>query len=346
MVTGGAGFIGSNLVRALLQRGVEVSVLHLPGDNLINLRGLDVRLVPGSVLDSSAVRRALEGCRQLYHLAAIFALWLPDMDLMRRVNVEGTVNVLKTARALGIEKTVYCSSIALFGGQGPGRLATEDSPYALGDTGSYYAETKKMAHDAVLDIAREGMNITIAAPCGPLGPGDYGPTPTGRALTSAINLPVALHIDTVSNMIDVRDVAEGHVLAMEKGAPGRSYLLGRHNISYGELSAMALRFAGLRKPVIRPPRFLRFFAGHAARAYSRIISRRPPLLTPAEVRIAEKGLAADCSRAERELGLSVRPLEVSVRDALVWFSRNGYITHKKGLQNILRGGDNPLPADL
>ncbi|ACL02585.1 NAD-dependent epimerase/dehydratase [Desulfatibacillum aliphaticivorans] len=335
MVTGGAGFIGSNLVRQLIEKGVNVRVFHLPGDDLRNLSGLDVELMEGNVLDVDSIKRCMSGCHQVYHLAAIYALWIPNMQLMHKVNVEGARNVMRLAGELDVEKTVYCSSIALFGGQGPDKDADENSPFALGDSGSYYAWTKYASHQVVAAFCEKGLNATIVAPCGPLGPGDYGPTPTGRILTSAVNMPVVFRFRSIANMVDVRDVAAGHILAMEKGEPGRSYLLGGENLAYETIVRTALEIAGMKKLLLPAPAPLARAAGSLLLRYSQAVSKKPPLLTPSEVNIGTKGLRADCSRAKKELGYTPRPLRQSIRDALVWFAKNGYITNKKASKNLL-----------
>lgn len=340
LVTGSAGFIGSHVVRALLAAGHRVRALHLPGERLDNLRGLDVERWPGDVTDADGMRRAVHGCDHVFHLAAIYALWLPKPERMRQVNVEGTRNVLRAALEAGVERVVYTSSIAVFGGQGRDRSATERSPFALGPTGDLYSRTKLESHQVALDFAAKGLDVTIVAPCGPLGPGDIGPTPTGRLLISAINMPMPVLVETATNFADVRDMARAHVLAAQRGRTGESYLLGNENVPLEALVKMALGFAGLRRPVVQLPPGLVKGAAHGLLALANA-RKRPPLVTPAALEIAKLGLRADCSKAVRELGMPQRPIAASVRDALIWFAANGYITSRRARRNLLRMQSSP-----
>lgn len=337
LVTGAAGFIGSHVVRALVADGHDVRALHLPSDDLRNLRGLPIELVSGDVTDAAAVRAAVTGTSWVFHLAAIYALWMKDPSRMRRVNVEGTRTVLAAARDAGA-RVVHTSSIARFGGQGRGRRATEDSPYALGPTGDTYANTKNEAHEVAVAASRE-HDVVIVAPTGPIGPGDVGPTPTGKLLLECATMPVAVLVDTVSNFADVRAMARAHVTAAERGERGRVYLLGERDVSLVEMTRIAHDVLGV--PLARLRRVVVPYAaasafGHAALAYTTLVSGRTPLLTPAAVRIARLGLAADCARARRELAMPSMPIEGAVRDALAWFAREGYVRDHALARRILR----------
>jgi dihydroflavonol-4-reductase len=324
LVTGAAGFIGSHLVRVLLDAGHEVRALHLPGESLDNLAelgggGRPLTLVAGDVTEASSMREAVAGMDRVFHVAALYELWSRDPGRMDRINVGGTRTVLEEAARAGVPRVVYTSSIARFGGQGPGRRATEESPFALGTTGDRYARSKAEAHEVALEQARRGLDVVIVAPTGPIGPGDIRPTPTGRLLQTAASLPVCVVTRTVTNFADVRDIARGHLLAAEKGRQGESYLLGNQDLSLAELGRLAHRVRGVRRPVVEVPAAVALAAGHAALAVAERTGRQP-LLTPAAVRIAELGLAADCSKAVRELGLPQTPLEVALRDAFAWWN--------------------------
>lgn len=325
LVTGGGGFIGSHVVRQLVATGHQVRVLHLPGEDLRNLEDLRgrVELVEGDVRDNRRVRQVVRGSSHVFHLAAVFKLWTNDRELMREVNVGGTRNVLRAALEEGVARVVHTSSIAVFGGQGPGVDGTEESPYRLGRTGDLYSESKHQAHLLAEDFARGDLDVTIVAPCGPLGPGDVGPTPPGKLLLTTLRLPIVPVVDTETNFIDVRDCAAGHLLAMAKGARGRSYLLGAENLHYRELARMALDAAGLDKPIVTLPLGP---LGPLARAagWAADLTKRAPLVTHPAWKIAQLGLRADASRARRELGLVTRDLRESVGDALAWFRRQGY----------------------
>lgn len=326
LVTGAAGFIGSNVVRALVRRGAGVRALHLPGETLRALEGIDCERIAGDVTDADAMALAVRGCDVVFHLAAIYALWTRDGGArMRRVNVDGTRIVLAAARKAGVRRVVHTSSIARFGGQGMHRRATEDSPFALGWTGDAYAASKNDAHDVAVAAARE-QDVVIVAPCGPIGPGDVGPTPTGRLLLSTLTAPVVLAAPTMTNFIDVRDCAEGHVLAAERGVRGETYLLGHRDLWMEDIARMALRATGKKKPIVVAPFAAAEAAGAVARAWADRVSHRPPLFTAEAVRISRLGLRADCTKAVTALGLPQRPIEDAVAAAVAWFRAAPHVT--------------------
>jgi dihydroflavonol-4-reductase len=325
LVTGAAGFIGSHVVKLLLEAGHEVRAMHLPGeptDNLEPLRkqGQPLSLLAGDITRPASVRQAVAGMELVFHAAAVYELWSRDPGRMQRVNVEGTRSVLEEAGRAGVRRVVYTSSIARFGGQGPGRRGTEESPFALGPTGDLYARSKAEAHEVAVEQARRGLDVVIVAPTGPIGPGDVRPTPTGRLLLTAATLPLCVVTRTVSNFAHVRDIARGHLLAAERGRQGESYLLGNQDLSLAELGRLAHRARGISRPVLEVPSSVAMLAAHAALAVAERTGR-PPLLTPAAVRIAELGLAADCTKAVRELGLPQTPLIDALREAFSWWQR-------------------------
>jgi dihydroflavonol-4-reductase len=318
LVTGAAGFIGSHVVKAALQAGRQVRALHLPGEDLRNLSGIDCERFAGDVTDGEAMRRASAGCEEVYHLAAIYALWTKRPERLWQVNVEGTRTVLDAARKSGVRRVVVTSSIARFGGQGRFRRATEDSPFAL--PMDLYARSKAAAHELTLKWASEhpDVEVVLVAPTGPIGAGDVGPTPTGRLLATLLTLPVVVVTDSVSNFAHVRDMAQGHLLAADKGRPGECYLLGHEDVALADLARRALRTAGLRRRVVVAPWTVARVAARAAVAAAELTGK-PPLITPAAVAIAELGLAADCAKAVRELGLPQTPIDDALAEALEWF---------------------------
>ncbi|MCG8670755.1 MAG: NAD-dependent epimerase/dehydratase family protein [Pseudomonadales bacterium] len=327
LVTGGAGFIGANVVKALLEwyPSAKVRVLHLQNDNLINLKGLDVELMVGDVTKPSEMTRAVTGCDVVFHLAAVYALWLPDMSLMQRVNVDGTKNLLDACVQEKVSRVVVTSSFACFAGQGLDQACTEKSEFAL--QYSYYSRTKyESTKLAEAYVTRYGLDVVIVCPTCPIGPGDYGPTPTGRVLVEAFNAPFMLGIDTDSNYVDVRDCAIGHVLAYEKGRKGESYILGGENYTHPDIVRRIMRIYGLSRPVMHvKPNWLKPLAKLNVALANRGLTKKPPFTTPVELDIANNGLVADASKARKELGLPTRPIEESLKDAVDWFVENGYI---------------------
>lgn len=328
LVTGAAGFIGSHVVRELAARGHHVRALHLPTDDTRNLADLSIERAPGDVTRDDDLRRAMTGCDAVFHLAAVYALWLREPRRFDEVNVEGTRRVLAIARELGVRRVVHTSSIAVFGGQGRDRDATEASPFALGSTGDRYAKSKLDAHRVAEAFAADGLDVTIVAPTGPIGPGDVGPTPTGRVLLAALRMPFAFAADTITNVVDVRDLARGHVLAFERGARGESYLLGGENRSMRELVAIGLRARGQDKPILSPPRWMLAALARAMDVRASILGA-PPLFTRAALSIADLGLRADAAKARRVLGFSARPIGESLADAIAWFEAEGYLARAR-----------------
>jgi dihydroflavonol-4-reductase len=323
LVTGAGGFVGNHVVRALLAAGHDVRALVLAREPRTNLEGLDVEIAVGVVSSLRQVETAMRGVDAVFHLAAIYALWLRDPERMWDVNVNGTANVLAAAKSTGA-RVVHTSSIARFGGQGAGRRATEASAFRLGLTGDRYSISKNAAHELAVRAASEGQDVVIAAPCGPIGPGDVAPTPTGKLLLACLSLPVVTVTPTKTNFIDVRDVALGHVRAFERGARGDVFLLGNRDLSLRELAKMALDVLGRDRPIVEVPSF----AAHAAGALSLAMTHvtgRTPLVTPAAARIGDLGLAADASHAIAALSLPCTPIEDAVAASLAWFDAHGYL---------------------
>lgn len=335
LVTGGTGFIGSHVVRDLLREGREVRVLMFPDEDTVNLDGLDVERVYGDTTDAESVRKAVRGCETVFHLAAIYAIWHRQPERIREVNIGGTRNVLAEAAHAGVRRVVHTSSLAVFCGQGLDRDATEESPFEIGKSGDVYSRTKYESHQVALDFARKGLDVVIAAPCVPIGPGDRGPTPTGSFLLNLICYPVWPIVNTCSNVVDVRDVARGHLLAAEKGRTGESYLLGHANLTFSELARQASEAIGIRRPMFPVPSPLLLPGAYVVKFWSDRVSGRPPITTPAVAKIMAKGLRADCSKAVRELGLPQSPIPDAVRDAMVWFAGHGYVRNKKLTEKLL-----------
>lgn len=338
LVTGGAGFIGSHIVRALLDENYEVRVLHLPNEKLKNLDGLDVELIAGDITDAAKMDQAVAGCDMVFHTAAIYALWLPNPSLMRKVNVEGTRTVLNAAKKAGVKRVVYTSTAACFGGQPKGIRATEESPFALGATGDAYVLTKFEAHQVALQFAAGGLDVVMACPTGPIGPQDIAPTPTGKLILTLAHVPVLAVPGSINNMVDVRDVAKGHVLAAQKGKAGETYLLGNRDLTGVEMAKIVHKLLGVWRPVMTIPSIIEGvssqLAGHAALWVTEHITHKAPLVTPAAAKIGQLGTSYDCSKAVRELGLPQTPVEIAIRDSLQWFAANGYIQSRSLIKKI------------
>ncbi|MFP5440528.1 MAG: NAD-dependent epimerase/dehydratase family protein [Gammaproteobacteria bacterium] len=326
LVTGGAGFIGASVVRKLRERypQARIRVMHLPQENLQNLAGMTgIELVSGDVTEPAQVDAAVVGCDVVFHLAAIYAVWLPDMSLMRRVNVDGTRNVLSACERHGVRRVVYTSSAVCFCGQGLDVVSTEESPFSM--RGQAYAESKHASHRVAETFAKRGLDVVIVCPVGPFGPGDVAPTPTGRIILEIFGMPWPVALRSRMNLIDVRDCAMGHVLALERGRSGESYLLGGENYTHAEVVSRVLALCGDHRRVLEVPPAA-FMPVAAALTFAARFTRKPPFVTPSDLQQARNGLVCDAAKARRELGLTTRPLDDTLRDALAWFVQHGYIT--------------------
>lgn len=325
-VTGGTGFIGSNVVRELTKRNHKVNVLHVPDDDCSRIESLSgVNLFEGDVRNKEHVLEAMEGCDWVFHLAAIYRIWTRNPDRIYSVNVDGTETVLKAALEKDVDRFVHTSSLVVFNEEDPSEPVSETSPLRSEDGGDHYTRSKVRAHKLVKKYFDKEMDIVITAPTLPIGPGDRRPTPTGRILLSSIENPIVMAMQSKANCGDVRDIATGHVLAAEEGEAGESYLLGGRNTSMVELSEKVLSLIEQSKPIIKPPLSVIKSLAWCMEKYSDWISGEPPQFTPAAIEIAHQGFAADCTKAREELGLPRRDLEESVRDALSWFIQNGHL---------------------
>ncbi len=324
LVTGASGFIGSAVVRRLLGRGREVRCYVEPGASRQNLDGLEVEVIEGDINDRTAVGRALEGIDVLYHLAAIYRLWLPDNALMYEVNVEGTKTVLFAALRAGVGKVVYTSSIAAVGRPEQGDIADETTAFNLWDESNHYVRSKWLSERDALRFAREGLPLVVVNPAFPFGERDIGPTPTGRFIVDALAGRVPGYTDGGFNAVDVEDVAEGHILADERGRVGERYILGDHNVSYKEFFDAVTEVGGV-KPITRrlPTSVFLSVAWMMERAAD--LRRKPPQLTYKSARYAARNLWFDRRKAHEELGMPSTPLRQSIAKSVSWFRDNKYV---------------------
>jgi dihydroflavonol-4-reductase len=325
LVTGASGFIGSAVVRKLLQRGKDVRCFVEPGAKLSNLDGLKVEIVVGDVNDRPKVDEALKGCDTLFHLAAIYAIWLPDPPLMYKVNVEGSKNVLWAAYKAGLSKVVYTSSIAAVGHRDAGEPATEDDQFNTVDweIGNAYIRSKWLSELDALRFAKEGLPLVVVNPAFPFGERDIGPTPTGGFIVAALKKQMPGYVNSGFCAIDVDDCAEGHVLAAEKGRVGERYILGNHNVKFSEFYDVVGRVSGVKVPRRTIPGWVAEGMGWAMeKAAER--KRKRPLATYKAAKYAARTHFFDNSKARRELGLPSTPLETTIEKAVRWFRTHGY----------------------
>lgn len=328
LVTGGTGFIGSNVARALLERGDAVRVLARAEADRRNLAGLPLEIVPGDVRDPASLDRAVCGCDRVFHVAALYSFWAPRR-LFEAINVEGTRNVLAAAHRAGVETVVHTSSVAALGAAAAGAVADEDTPVAPKDIVGAYKQSKYRAQRVALEAAARGQRVVIVNPSFPVGPGDIKPTPTGRVIVDFLNGRMPAYVDTGMNVVDVRDVAVGHLLAAERGRAGERYILGGENVTLRALLERLAAVSGRRAPRLRLPYAPVFALAGLNEAACRITGREPRM-TRDTLRMSRHAMFYSPAKAVRELGLPQTPIQVALRDAVAWFRANGYVRGARG----------------
>ncbi len=326
LVTGASGFIGSAVVRKLLARNRQVRCFVEPGAALDNLAGLEVEIVRGDINDREAVARALKGCDTLFHLAAIYAIWLRDPAQMYRVNVEGSKTVLWAAFKANLDKVVYTSSIAAVGHHPDGTPANEQDQFSDEDwhVGNSYVRSKWLSESDALRFASEGLPLVVVNPSFPFGERDRAPTPTGGFIVAALRGQVPGCIDAGFSVIDVDDVAEGHVLALEQGRVGERYILTNHNLTYRDFYKTVAKVAEQKVPLRKIPAWLAPSMGWAVERLYVDVLHKPPIATYSAARYAARTHFFDNEKARRELGLPTTPVEVTIEKSVRWFRENGY----------------------
>jgi dihydroflavonol-4-reductase len=324
LVTGAAGFIGSNVVRVLLNEGVEVRAMVLGGEDQRNLEGLDVERVEGNVLDPGSLSRALEGCDTLFHLAAIYSIWKRDRSIFYKVNLQGSRNMLWAARHSGTEKIVYTSSIAGLGVKPGKELADETTEFNLFNEANDYILTKYLSQEEALGFAREGLPLVVVNPCFPFGEGDVAPTPTGSMIVHTVNGLNPFYFKGGLNVVDVRDVARGHYLAARHGQVGEKYILGNQNLTMKRFFRLVGKVAGVRSAYIPAPVSMARAGGYLMERWAERTGL-PPLTTSREIPFLARYLFYDVSKAREKLGLELTPIEESIQRSIEWFRKAGYI---------------------
>jgi dihydroflavonol-4-reductase len=313
LVTGAAGFIGAHVARALHDAGWEVRAFDRAG-----LGGLSPQSgIVGDVLDAAAVERAAAGCDAVFHLAAVYSYARRDAEAMLRVNVEGTRTVLAAAARARVPRVVMTSSCATCGPV-PGRPATEEDHPPEWELGIAYKRSKIDSEELALQAARDGQDVVVVNPTTPVGPGDARPTPTGAMVAGVASGRIRAFTSTAINVVDVRDVAAGHLLAFEHGRSGERYLLGGEDVTLRDAFAMIARHAGRTPPRLSVPWPVALGAAWTADRALRIAGREPTLLNLDETRLARVPMRFSCAKAQRELGYAYRPADEALRAAVEW----------------------------
>lgn len=324
LVTGATGFVGAHVVRALLARGEAVRCLVRAGSSRASLEGLEVELVEGDLGDAASLARAVRGVRAVYHCAADYRLYARDPSEIYRTNVEGTRHLLRAAHEAGIERFVHTSSVGALGLHRDGSPADETTPVRLEQIVGHYKKSKFLAEREAEAWAARGLPVVIVNPSTPVGELDAKPTPTGKLVVDFLNRRIPFYVNTGLNLVDVRDVAAGHLLAAERGRIGEKYILGHANLTLREILELLGEIAGLRPPRLRIPHALPLAAAALDTAFARL-ARRTPRLPLEAVRMSRHRMFFDPSKAVRELGLPQSPIREALARAVEWYRGHGYV---------------------
>jgi dihydroflavonol-4-reductase len=317
LVTGGSGFVGWHLVQALLRRGDQVRCLVRPASMPL-LRGQPVEIVPGDLTDEQSVRRGVQGVEVVYHCAADYRLFVPDPAAMYAANVEGTRIVLGAAAKAGVRRIVYTSTVGALGSTADGTPADEKTPVALADMIGHYKRSKFMAERVADEWSARGAPIVIVNPSTPVGERDIKPTATGRLILDFLRGRIPAYVDTGLNLVDVRDVAAGHIAAMERGRLGEKYILGNRDMTLKAILGTLASVSGRAAPRLRVPHWLPLTVAAIDTGLARA-RRAVPRFELDAVRLARKKMYFSPAKAVRELALPQTPVEEPLRRAVEWF---------------------------
>lgn len=323
LVTGASGFVGSAVARALVARGLHVRVLMRPTASRDNIAGTQCEPVAGDMRDEASMIAAMKGARYFFHVAADYRLWARDPGEIERNNLKGAQASMGAALKCGVEKVVYTSSVAALK---PGAAAVDEtSRHTPESVIGAYKRSKLVAEREVERLIKtERLPAVIVAPSTPIGPRDIKPTPTGRIIVEAATGRMPAFVDTGLNLVHVDDVAQGHLLALDKGRIGDNYILGGEDVSLEIMLADIAGMAGRKAPTIKLPRAPLFPLAWGAEFIARLTGKEP-FLTADALRMSRYRMFFSSEKARRELGYTARPYQEGLSDALSWFAQNGYL---------------------
>lgn len=323
-VTGGTGFVGGAVIRRLLAAGHQVRALVRPGTNTRQLEGLPVEQVSSDLDSASALRQGMKGCVWVFHVAALYAYWGYSWEDFYHSNVEGTRHVLEAALESGIQRIVHTSSIASLGIPRDGTPGDEQTPVTIKEMLSDYKRSKFLAEEVVQEFVARGLPAVIVNPAAPVGVGDHKPTQTGKMIVDFLNGKMPAYVDTGLTIVDVDDVATGHLLAAEKGQIGRRYILGGENLSLKQVLDLLAEVSGLPPVRVRIPRLAALGWAYLDTGLTRLDKHHVPAATPAAVRTSSKKEFFSSARARRELGYTFVPARQALCKAVQWYRDNDY----------------------
>jgi dihydroflavonol-4-reductase len=319
-VTGATGFVGWHVARVLKERGLTVRALVR---DPARLKESDAEPWQGDLRDAESVRKAVTGCSVVCHVAADYRLWARQPAELYEANVTGTRNVLEAARMTGVERVVYTSTVGCIGVPRDG-IGDEDQPVSIGEMTGAYKRSKFLAERVALEFAEKGLPVVIVNPTAPIGDHDFRPTPTGRIVADFLKGRMPAYVDTGLNVVNVRDVAEGHWLACEKGRTGQRYILGSENLTLQQIFHKLAAISGRPAPAIRIPYAMAYAVGTVSTAWANVTGVEPRAPLDA-VKMSRKKMWVSHGKAARDLGFQPGPADDALRQAVDWFRANGYV---------------------
>jgi dihydroflavonol-4-reductase len=323
-ITGATGFVGSHVARCYAAAGARMRLLTRSTSRLDALAGLDAETVVGDLRNPQKLRTALTGCDALVHVAADYRLWVRDPKEMYAANVDGTRELLKLAREVGVPRVVYTSSVATMGFKTDGTIVNEDTPVTLADMIGHYKRSKFLAEQEAIQAAQAGQHVMILNPTTPIGSNDAKPTPTGRIIVDFLNNNFPAYVDTGLNLVDVGEVARMHLVALERGTPGERYILGGENLTLKQILDRMSAITGLRSPTMKVPHAVAMAFAFFDENFTGKLRGKEPRATVEAVRMGRKMMFASSAKAERELGFKVLPVYLALRSAIEWYLAHGY----------------------
>ena len=323
-LTGATGFVGGHVARACAKAGMHLRLLTRTTSNTASLEGLAADMVVGDLQQPEALRSALSGCDVLMHIAADYRLWVPHPEEMYRTNVDGTRKLLQMARDCGVSRVVYTSSVATMGFRSDGTIVDESTPVTEANMIGHYKRSKFLAEQSAIQAAQAGQHVMILNPTTPIGPGDRKPTPTGRIIVDFLNRRFPAYVDTGLNLVDVDEVARMHLAVLERGTPGERYILGGENLTLKQILDRMSAISGLPSPSMKVPHTVAMIFAFFDEMITGKLRGREPRATVEAVRMGRKFMFASSTKAERDLGFEIRPVYPALREAMDWFTANGY----------------------
>jgi dihydroflavonol-4-reductase len=333
-ITGATGFVGSHVARTLAAQGAELRLLVRSTSRLDNIADLRAETATGDLRDPESLKKAMAGCEFVFHVAADYRLWVRDPEQMYRSNVEGTRAIIRAAQESGARRVIYTSSVATMGFTREGHIAGEDSPVSIKEMVGHYKRSKFMAEQIALEAGISGANVVVVNPTTPIGEYDIKPTPTGRIVVDFLKRKFPAYVDTGLNLADVKEVARGHLLAMEKARPGQRYILGGENLTLKQILDKLSVLTGLPAPTMKVPHMVAMGFAVFDQFITGTILGKEPRATIDAVKMGRKKMFASSAKAERELGYKIIPVENALRRAVDWFQEHGYVEEPEQVATV------------